>query len=72
MLTSFYCDCLPTLPLISFSLTVDFMKDMLERFAAMDRDKDGYVTERDMAMFLGAPEDAQMSATFSSLKPVKF
>lgn len=54
------------------SLSMDFMKGMLERFAAMDKDKDGYVTERDMAMFLGAPEDARMSAVFSSLKPVSY
>ena len=48
------------------------MKEMLERFAAMDRDKDGYVTESDLAMFLGAPEDAHTSAIFSSLKSVSY
>ena len=49
---------------------MDSVKGMLERFATMDRDKDGYVTERDMAVFLGAPENGHLATVFFSLKPV--
>ena len=47
------------------------MKDKLDSFSRMDKDRDGYVTERDLATSLGLLEvDLHLSALFKALNPV--
>ena len=47
------------------------MKDKLERFSRMDKDRDGYVTEQDLATSLGLLEiDVHLSTLFKALNPV--
>lgn len=48
----------------------DEVKRRLQRFAVMDRDKDGYITAEDLAHYLNVPSDACLHAVFSALNTV--
>lgn len=46
------------------------MKKWLNRFIAMDRDKDGFIKLGDFARFLRVPNDACLRAVFNSADKV--
>ena len=60
----------PLLPLCR--LDVGEMKIHLRRFAAMDRNKDGFILAEDLADYLGVPCDACLQAVFNSFKLVSY
>lgn len=56
---------------LTYSLSIDYMKTMLDNFVRMDKDRDGYVTEKDLATALGLPAaDMHLSSLFTALNPV--
>lgn len=62
---------LPTyLSSCSHRMDFDEVKRRLQRFAVMDRDKDGYITAEDLAHYLNVPSDACLHAVFSALNTV--
>jgi len=46
------------------------IKQKLQRFAVIDRDKDGYITEDDLAHYLKVPSDACLRAVFNTFQKV--
>ena len=57
---------------VTKDMKMDFktIKKWLRRFAAMDGDKDGFVTLEDFAHFLQLPNDASLQAVFTSANKV--
>ena len=56
---------------LSHSLSIDYIMNMMDTFASMDRNKDGYITEEDLARSLKLPTvDVYLSSVFALLKPV--
>ena len=47
------------------------MQAFLSRFAAMDGDKDGWITPEDMAAFLSVPNDTRLQALFWTVDKVR-
>ena len=52
-------------------MDVKTMKKWLRRFAAIDRDKNGFITVEDFAKFLHLPNDACLQAVFTAANVVK-
>ena len=52
-------------------MDVKTMKKWLRRFAAIDRDKNGFITVEDFAKFLHLPNDACLQAVFVAANVVK-
>lgn len=47
------------------------IRTFLTRFAAIDKDKDGYIAPEDMAAFLSVPNDACLQALFWTTAKVR-
>ena len=56
---------------LSHSLSIDYIMNLMDTFSSMDSDKDGYVTEEDLARSLKLPAvNIYLSSLFALLKPV--